>query len=174
MIDLALRQALSSQCRHKMGAVLAVGNRLLGASPNVRRNNPTIDFHHATFHAEEAVLRRTANPAAAAIYIARVNSTGIPMLAKPCPRCQKALLAARIARVFYTVDATTAHSITLPSIPIQRGKKMRAAKTDWEPDRIYRIYPGGMTILSRINESFWGDEDPRRGCVPGVVSGSRA
>ncbi|MDX2709785.1 hypothetical protein PV350_44345 [Streptomyces sp. PA03-6a] len=153
MIDLALRQALSSQCRHKMGAVLAVRNRILAASPNVRRNNPTIDFRHATFHAEESVLRRTANPASAAIYIARVNFSGIPMLAKPCPRCQKALLAAGIARVFYTVDAATAHSVTLSSIPIQRGKKVRDASAEWEPDRIYRISPGRMAILSRIDES---------------------
>ncbi|MFJ5220982.1 hypothetical protein ACIP98_40815 [Streptomyces sp. NPDC088354] len=142
MIELALRQAKSSRCRHKMGAVLAAGRRIRAASPNLRRNNPAVDFHNATFHAEEAVLRRTGNAAGSSIYVARVNAAGIPMLAKPCPRCQTALLAARIARVYYTVDATTFHGVNLSTASAWRRNQSRTTEEEWKPDRFCKIFRG--------------------------------
>ncbi|MFE3863696.1 hypothetical protein ACFXPT_25090 [Streptomyces goshikiensis] len=107
MIDLALKQALRSQCRHRVGAVLTAGRRVVAASPNLRRNDPAITFRHATFHAEEAVLRRAARTVRSTAYVARVDANGAPRLAKPCPRCQIALLAAGISRVHYTIDSNT-------------------------------------------------------------------
>ncbi len=106
MIDLAIRQALRSGCGFRVGAVLVAGNRVLAASPNLRRNNPVVDFRHATFHAEEATLRRAHRTIGTVVYIARVNRTGIPMLARPCPRCQQALAAAGITRAHYTAGPT--------------------------------------------------------------------
>ncbi|MEU9663777.1 hypothetical protein [Streptomyces chartreusis] len=113
MIDLAVKQALRSQCRHRVGAVLAVGTRVVVASPNRRRNNPAVTFRHATFHAEEAVLRRAARTAGSTIYVARVDAAGASRLAKPCLRCQKALLAAGIVRVHYTIDPNTVGTLNL-------------------------------------------------------------
>ncbi|WP_420706991.1 hypothetical protein [Streptomyces sp. NRRL F-2664] len=104
-MDLAIRRAAVSPCRHKMGAVLASGRRVLGAHYNVQRNSPVIDFQNATFHAEEAVLRRVRNPSGAIAYVARVNASGIPMLARPCPRCQKILADAGVAGAYYTTSS---------------------------------------------------------------------
>jgi tRNA(Arg) A34 adenosine deaminase TadA len=106
LIELAIRQALRSRCRYRVGAVLVAGNRVLAWSPNLRRNNPMIDFRHATFHAEEAVLRRARRTTRTVIYVARVNRAGVPVLARPCPRCQQALTAAGVARAHYTTGET--------------------------------------------------------------------
>ena len=116
MIRLALRQAQRSQCRYRVGAILAVGNRVLAASPNLRRNNPAVTFTAATFHAEEAVLRRTSRTVGATLYVARVDATDLPRLAKPCLRCQQALKDSGITRVHYTVDAETVDVMDLVRI----------------------------------------------------------
>ncbi|MFD9624105.1 deaminase [Streptomyces virginiae] len=102
LIDLAMRQAQRSQCRYKVGAVLVAGKRVLAAAPNIRRNSPLIDFRNATFHAEEATLRRAHRATGAVIYVARVNASGVPLLARPCPRCQEALAAAGVTKAYYT------------------------------------------------------------------------
>ncbi|WP_407918337.1 hypothetical protein [Kitasatospora sp. NE20-6] len=113
-IDLAIRQALLSQCRFRVGAVLVAGNRVLACSPNRRRNNPQVDFRHATFHAEEAVLRRSRRTVARTeVFIARVSRIGIPMMARPCPRCQEALATAGVFRAHYTSGPSTVGTIEI-------------------------------------------------------------
>ncbi|MFF7242095.1 deaminase [Streptomyces collinus] len=113
MINLALRQARRSGCRQRVGAVLTLGNRVLAASPNRRRNDPSVTFAHATFHAEEAVLRRTARTTGTTLYVARVDAADIPRLAKPCQRCEKALVEAGVARVHYTAEAQSVQVLKL-------------------------------------------------------------
>ncbi|MEU8952553.1 hypothetical protein [Streptomyces sp. NPDC048489] len=107
LIDLAVRQALRSRCRYRVGALIVAGNRVLAWSPNIPRNSPTVDYSHATFHAEEAVLRRVQNASGAVAYIARVNRSGETLLARPCPRCQQALAAAGVAKARYTTGPMT-------------------------------------------------------------------
>lgn len=104
LLDHAIRQAMRSKCRYRMGAVLATGNRVLTFGPNIFRNSPTIDFRHSTYHAEENVLRRSRRTKGAVIYIARVNSAGTPMLAAPCPRCVRALISAGVRKAVYTTS----------------------------------------------------------------------
>ncbi|MGW1729268.1 deaminase [Streptomyces sp. NPDC002306] len=116
MIDLALRQALRSECRHRVGAVLTIGSRVLAASPNRRRNNPAVTFTHATFHAEEATLRRAPRTNGGHLFVARVDASGLPRMAKPCLRCQYAILQAGITRVIYTVDPHDVQNIDLVRI----------------------------------------------------------
>ncbi|MEU6708114.1 hypothetical protein [Streptomyces wuyuanensis] len=103
-IDLAIKQAGRSLCRYRVGAVLAKGGRVLARSSNRYRNHPGIDFRHATFHAEEMLLRRTRIPHGATVYVARVNNAGGPMLARPCSRCQRALADGGASRVLYTTS----------------------------------------------------------------------
>ncbi|MFJ4633927.1 hypothetical protein [Streptomyces sp. NPDC088847] len=122
MIEAALRQALRSKCRQKVGAVLCAGGRVLAASPNIKRNDPVIDLRHATFHAEEAVLRRVTRPAGATLYVARVSASGLPALAKPCPRCQIALASAQVRRVYFTVDRKNTEQMH----PMQIGSESTA------------------------------------------------
>ena len=111
LVDLAVRQALLSRCRHRVGAVITAGPRVLALSPNLRRNDPAVDFRHATFHAEEAALRRTRNAAGAEIWIARVNRAGHRALARPCLRCQQALAHAGITRAHYTTEHGTIQTL---------------------------------------------------------------
>ncbi|MFE9139496.1 hypothetical protein [Streptomyces sp. NPDC007355] len=113
LIDAAVRQAMKSQCRYRLGAVLATGNRILAAAPNIRRNSPTVDFRHATFHAEEAVLRRVRHAAGSTIYVARVDAQGHPRMARPCPRCQKALAQSGVTNVFYTTNSAGIQRLSL-------------------------------------------------------------
>ncbi|MFI8294070.1 hypothetical protein ACIGBL_33535 [Streptomyces sp. NPDC085614] len=119
MIDLALKQALRSQCRHRVGAVLLAGRRVIAASPNRRRNDPAVSFLHATFHAEEVVLRRAGRTTGSAVYVARVDAVGAARLAKPCPRCQVALIAAGVSRAYYTVDPHTIGTLDLDSLSLK-------------------------------------------------------
>lgn len=116
IMDVAIRQALRSGCRQRVGAVLAKGNRILTAAPNIRRNAPTIDYRHATFHAEESVLRRYHSAAGAVAYVARIGADSSAMMARPCVRCQHALVRAGVARVFYTASSTEVLSMSLSEL----------------------------------------------------------
>ncbi|MGW3134945.1 deaminase [Streptomyces sp. NPDC001139] len=112
-IELALKQAMRSSCRQRVGAVLTRGSRIIAASPNRRRNNPAVTFIHATFHAEEAVLRRASRADGTTIYVARVDSTGAPKIAKPCLRCQRALIQAGVTRAHYTIEPNVVGNLDL-------------------------------------------------------------
>ncbi|MER6434108.1 deaminase [Streptomyces sp900105245] len=114
----ALRQALRSNCRFPMGAILTQGNRVLASAPNKKRNSPMIDYRHSTFHAEEAVLRRVSNTEGATIYVARVNARRQPAMAKPCGRCQQAMLQAGVRRVFYTSHTGVVQGMVLLQDPM--------------------------------------------------------
>lgn len=101
-LTLALKQASRSRCRHRVGAVLVKGGRILARSCNSRRNSPRIDFRHATFHAEEALVRRLRQAQGAVVYVARIDRSGAPQLARPCARCQRALATRGIVMACYT------------------------------------------------------------------------
>ncbi|MFJ8390944.1 hypothetical protein ACIQ9Q_42060 [Streptomyces sp. NPDC094438] len=101
-LNLALKQAARSRCRYRVGAVLVKGRRVLAHSSNRYRNSPGIDFKHATFHAEEALLRRVCPPRGSVVYVARINWAGAPMFARPCTRCQDTLAAHGVTLARYT------------------------------------------------------------------------
>jgi cytidine deaminase len=61
-----------------------------------------VDFRNATFHAEEAAVRRVRNPRGTVLYVARVNVAGEPVMARPCPRCQRLLAAVGVAGAYFT------------------------------------------------------------------------
>ncbi|WP_376738602.1 hypothetical protein [Streptomyces noursei] len=104
-LAIALRHAQQSRCRYRVGAVLVKGGRVLAHACNRYRNSPGIDFHHATFHAEEVLLRRARCPRGAVVYVARVSATGAPRMARPCPRCQGVLATGGVIRAHYTTPA---------------------------------------------------------------------
>ncbi|WP_372412171.1 hypothetical protein [Streptomyces luteireticuli] len=104
-LAIALKEAARSECRFRVGAVLVKGGRVLGRSCNRRRNCSRTDFRHATFHAEEMLMRSTAARRGAVVYVARLNKAGAPLLARPCPRCQRLLVSRGIALAHYTTDA---------------------------------------------------------------------
>ncbi len=116
LIHLAIRQATKSQCRHKMGAVLAAGSRVVAASPNKYRNSPLIDHRNSTFHAEDAALRRARGAPVSMVFVARVNAAFVPMLARPCPGCVVKLARAGVMRAYYTAGPTSVGMLEIPPI----------------------------------------------------------
>ncbi|MFB7175131.1 hypothetical protein ACFCYM_30535 [Streptomyces sp. NPDC056254] len=114
LIRLAIRQAVRSECRHRVGAVLAAGSRVIAAAPNRQRNSPFIDYQNSTFHAEVAALRRARGAPATVVFVARVNAALVPMLARPCPACVRTLSLAGVAKAYYTSGPSTIGVLTLP------------------------------------------------------------
>ncbi|MET9419033.1 hypothetical protein ABZY03_33620 [Streptomyces klenkii] len=103
-MNLAIKQAAKSRCRYRFGAVIVKGGRPLAISSNIARNDPRIDYRNASVHAEEAVVRRATITRRAIIYVARINSRGEPMIARPCPRCQRVLAVAGITWAYFTTS----------------------------------------------------------------------
>lgn len=124
-LSLAMKRAVDSQCRYRVGAVLVRGGRVLGGACNKYRNNPFIDFQNASFHAEEVLLRRTRRPQGAVVYVARVDNRGRPLLARPCQRCQQALAAYGVVRAHYTTD-TGSGSMRIAQLDSQEARTARS------------------------------------------------
>ncbi|SHN34180.1 hypothetical protein [Streptomyces yunnanensis] len=103
-LNLAIKTAARSPCHYRVGAVLAKGGRVLAHACNNNRNPPSISPRHATFHAEESLLRPIRPPRHSVIYVARIDRDGLPRLAKPCLRCQQYLITKGITRAHYTTS----------------------------------------------------------------------
>jgi pyrimidine deaminase RibD-like protein len=110
LLNRARNIAFASTERHKHGALVYHGGRVLGVGINAMRNqHPTmeIDFSAYTTHAEIAAMRSTAwrrELTGATIYVARVNvRTCNQMNSKPCRDCVQAMEANGIKRVVYSV-----------------------------------------------------------------------
>jgi tRNA(Arg) A34 adenosine deaminase TadA len=109
-LELAIKIAMDSSCRMKHGAVIVRGNSVLAVGTNKFRNHPQFvkDYQHCSQHAEIAALRRIGSVATeSTIYVARVSRQGLARLSRPCDPCWRALVAAGVRRVVYTVDVDT-------------------------------------------------------------------
>lgn len=108
LISNALRTASESMHpKWKLGAVLVRGSIILASSPNKSRKMPHLDLGvNATFHAEEAALRRlrSHHRQPDTIVVARINRRGEPRLARPCERCWRLIVSAGITNIIYTLD----------------------------------------------------------------------
>ena len=94
--------------RHKLGAVIVRGSRVLSAGYNSIRY--TKELGYGTLHAEEAAIlkllksRRQHLLVGADIYVSRVRPNGSIGLARPCDRCMELIKSVGIHRVFYTTN----------------------------------------------------------------------
>lgn len=108
-LQLAMNAAMSSSCRMKHGAVIVRGGRVISIGINKFRNNPAIMPTEiaksiCSVHAEIDAMKKASNLKGSAIYIARVNKAGTPMLSKPCHACYDAITDAGINKIVYTVQ----------------------------------------------------------------------
>lgn len=111
-ISRAVRVALTSQYKWKLGAVVTNNGRVLGSAPNKFRNPPTIDPNHVTTHAEIAALAKCYKISKnGTIYVARVDGFGRTRLAKPCETCKVGLTLAGIRTIVYTNEDHNCFSI---------------------------------------------------------------
>lgn len=103
-LDMARGVATLSTCRYRHGALVVKHSKVLGASPNILRNNPRyVDYRFSSVHAEVAALRKAGWPHKATVYVARINALGASRLSRPCPNCQAVLNEYR-CRVVWTVS----------------------------------------------------------------------
>lgn len=120
-LDRALKLASISTCRHKHGAVIAQGRRVLGVGINIFRsdpNNVTNPKTEASFHAEISALRsvRRVEPDYI-LYVARVRPDGTSALSKPCLYCELSVALTGIKRVVYTTNNEAPGELLLYRIP---------------------------------------------------------
>ncbi len=89
-LQMAMGVAALSESRFKHGALVVRHSHILGASPNIPKNNPRYcPVESCSIHAERAALRKAGYPQRAIIYVARINSKGERRLSKPCESCAK-------------------------------------------------------------------------------------
>lgn len=107
-LDLALRVAEGSEVTHRHGAVVVKSGKPVSLGWNKWRNREMIlDTEgynpNLTVHAEIDALSRVADPRGAVVYVARVGKHGDERFSRPCHNCAKALAAAGVKAVVYTV-----------------------------------------------------------------------
>lgn len=109
LIKLALKIAEKSQHKFRIGAVIAVGNRIMSVGINKWRTHPRqINCHTNnmanSIHAELDAIISGHCMEGATIYVARILKNGAAGLAKPCLICQGIIDSAKIKRVVYTTS----------------------------------------------------------------------
>lgn len=112
MIRLARKAALRSKFKHRLGAVIVKGGRVLSVGTNAIRYTKYLPNrkYPESVHAEEAAIvrllqsRRQDDLVGADIYVCRVNRNGQPRLARPCPSCEALIHAVGIRNVYWTTN----------------------------------------------------------------------
>jgi deoxycytidylate deaminase len=109
-LNLAMRMAETSEVSHMHGAVCVRGGRVLSLGANRWRNRNkhmmvrNEDYNpHITTHAEIDALSRVDDARGSTIYVARVGKSGEEKFSRPCDNCAKALAAAGVKAVVYTM-----------------------------------------------------------------------
>lgn len=94
--------------RHRLGAVIVRGHRVMSVGSNSIRYSKEIG--KSTLHAEEAAIIKMLKSSrqhqliGADLYVSRVRPNGSIGLAKPCDRCMDLIQSVGISRVFYTTN----------------------------------------------------------------------
>jgi deoxycytidylate deaminase len=93
--------------RHRHGAVVVKGGRVLSIGINKHRNDPeniqkSIVKASCSVHAEVDALSRISNAKGATIYVARVAKNGETALSRPCNNCWTAIQNSGIRKVVFT------------------------------------------------------------------------
>jgi deoxycytidylate deaminase len=109
MIRLAEKQAKKSTfMRHRLGAVITKGNRVLSTGYNEIRYSKVLG--KPTVHAEEAAVLKLlkrghqTDLVGSSIYVTRFTKGGNIGCAMPCVRCRSLLRSVGVVRAFYSDD----------------------------------------------------------------------
>lgn len=109
MLRIASKQANKSTfARHKLGAVIVKGNRVLSSGYNEIRYDSWLKKSNR--HAEEAAIvrllkeNRLNDLNGATIFVSRVCPSGRLGLAKPCKSCDELIRSVGITEVVYSTN----------------------------------------------------------------------
>lgn len=109
MMRIASKHAEKSTHRHRLGAVIVKGGRVLATGHNEIRYSK--ELQKGSVHAEEAAIlkllkaKRLSDLAGAELYVSRVCNSGRVGMARPCSNCLSLIQSVGIRKVFYTTDA---------------------------------------------------------------------
>lgn len=126
VIKAAIHAAEKSQHRHRLGAVVFKGKRILGVGYNgvgritARRSVPnsvTAGYWPDAIHAELAAILNagTEDCRRASILVVRLNKAGELIMSRPCKTCMGVIAYVGIRKIFYT---TSGGDIILTSVPV--------------------------------------------------------
>lgn len=102
----ALMAQYGEHKQHKVGCVIAKGNKVLSWGYNRDKTHSKSPHAWAYIHAEFDAIRRL-NPEelrGASIYIYRQKKDGSPALAKPCESCYNLIKDLGIREICFTVE----------------------------------------------------------------------
>lgn len=114
---IAVAAAHNSSYRHRHGAVIVAGGRVLGVGWSKRRNKPTnVSDEHlgmCSVHAEVDALRGIGDLKRATCYVTRLDALQRPTMSRPCDECWQSLIDAGVSRVYWSLDSSTIVSAKL-------------------------------------------------------------
>lgn len=97
----------SDHAQHRMGCVIAKGNKVLGTGHNVVKTHPRSPHKYKNIHAEfMAALNANYDIKGATVYVYRQIKDGTPAVARPCPDCWKFLLECGVKEVVYSFEGS--------------------------------------------------------------------
>lgn len=109
---IAAREAMKSSFkRHRLGAVIVKGGRILSTGFNKHGYNSVSSL--PTMHAEASAIskllkqRRLHDLAGSEIYVSRFTKAGRVGMARPCPNCLVLIRSVGITKIHYTTDDGT-------------------------------------------------------------------
>lgn len=104
--EIARKAAYNSDYdQHKMGAVIARGNKLISIGFNKKRTHPLSRGRFNNIHCElSAIINAQGDTRGAEIYIYRETKQGQKAMARPCPHCQNLIREFGLKVSYYTVD----------------------------------------------------------------------
>ena len=107
-LNRAMELARLSGQKHKHGAVIIKGGRVVSFGFNTQRNLPIDDLpsKHYTYHAEHSAIKHAQDTdlKGAKIYVARLSRRNLPALSRPCDGCMARIVASGIKEVIYTTS----------------------------------------------------------------------
>lgn len=114
----ASKLALTSPNRFKMAAIVVKSGRVLGGDVNLNKISPLTPPKRFSTHAEIRAMKvaRRSNPSGSTIFVARVDSSELPALARPCAWCVEHMLAVNINKVVFTVSENISSSFYLNTV----------------------------------------------------------
>jgi deoxycytidylate deaminase len=107
-IALATQAAKLSDCKKKVGAIIAKGNRIIGIGHNKIKSHPkqinryTGKAGRAVCAELSAIINSRGNLSKCTICIVRITKDGKLAMAKPCQYCQSYIEEAGIKNIIYT------------------------------------------------------------------------
>ncbi len=104
-MTLAKRAAVRSDHRiHKIGCVIARGNKIIGIGWNILKTHPKSPHKYKSIHAEFMASINAGDIKGATAYVFRQQKNGVWANSKPCASCWQYLMDLGIKEIVYSFE----------------------------------------------------------------------